>query len=44
MNDQYGASTGVNETDANGQGVRVTARYFLQIFDRKLGRSLQREQ
>jgi len=44
MTDEYGASTGVNETDRDGKGVRVRAKYFMQIFDTKKGRSLQREQ
>lgn len=44
MQDQYGASTGVNETDRDGNGIRVNARYFMQIFDTKKGKSLQREQ
>ena len=44
MQDQYGVSTGVNETDRDGNGIRVNARYFMQIFDTKKGKSLQREQ
>lgn len=44
MTDEYGAATGVNETDRDGKGVRVRARYFMQIFDTKKGRSLQRDQ
>lgn len=44
MTDEYGPQTGVNETDRDGKGVRVKAKYFMQIFDTKKGRSLQREQ
>lgn len=44
MNDDYGASTGINETDRDGRGIRVNARYFMQIFDVNKGQSLQREQ
>jgi hypothetical protein len=45
MPDEYGpVNSGVNETDRDGKGVRVKARYFMQIFDTKKGRSLQREQ
>jgi hypothetical protein len=44
MTDEYGAQMGVNETDRDGKGVRVKARYYMQIFDTKKGRSLQREQ
>lgn len=44
MTDEYGPQTGVNETDRDGKGVRVKARYFMQIFDTKKGSSLQREQ
>jgi len=42
--DEYGSRGGVNETDRDGKGVRVKAKYFMQIFDTKKGRSLQREQ
>lgn len=44
MTDEYSSHGGVNETDRDGKGVRVKARYFMQIFDTKKGESLQREQ
>lgn len=44
MTDEYGEQAGVNETDRDGKGVRVKAKYFMQIFDTKKGHSLQREQ
>lgn len=33
----------LNETDDNGNGLRVTSRYFMQIFDWTKGGSKQRE-
>lgn len=44
MQDEYGAGTGINETDKDGFGIRVTARYFMHIHDTSKGQSLQREQ
>lgn len=44
MTDEYGSRTGVNETDRDGKGVRVKAKYYMQIFDYKKGQSLQRVQ
>lgn len=35
----------LNETDSNNDiGIRVNAKYFMQIFDTFKGKSLQREQ
>ena len=44
MNDEYGADHGLNETDRDGKGVRVKARYFMQIFDTSKASSMQRQQ
>ena len=42
--DAKGVIEAMNETDADGFGVRVNARYFVQIFDFKRSQSLQRSQ
>lgn len=44
MKDGYDTGTGINQTDRDGRGIRVTARYYMQIFDTNKGQSLQREQ
>ena len=44
MKDEYGANTGINETDRDGFGIRVSARYYMHIHDTSKGPSLQREQ
>ena len=44
MKDEYGASSGINETDKDGFGIRVSARYYMHIHDTSKGPSLQREQ
>lgn len=44
MTDEYGSRSGLNETDRDGKGVRVKAKYLMQIFDTKKGQSLQRQQ
>lgn len=41
--DDLGVEEYLNETDSKDQGVRVTARYWLQIFDYTRGGSKQRE-
>jgi hypothetical protein len=33
----------LNETDSNGYGIEVNAKYFIQIFDTKKSASLQRK-
>lgn len=38
--DSKGVDEVLNETEADGMGLRITARYFMQIFDTKKGRSL----
>lgn len=43
MKDEYGASTGINETDKDGFGIRVSAKYYMHIHDTSKGPSLQRE-
>ena len=40
--DHKGNNEGLNETDAQGYGIRVNARYHMQIFDITKGKSLQR--
>lgn len=42
--DGKGVLEALNETDKNEFGVQVSARYFVQIFDFKRARSLQRSQ
>jgi len=34
----------LNETDTNGVGIKVTAKYFVQVFDTVRGVSRQRQQ
>lgn len=40
--DALGLSEPLNETEANGKGIKVTARYQMHIFDFKKGESMQR--
>jgi hypothetical protein len=42
--DDYGLENYLNELDKDGAGIKVTARYYMQIFDMRKGSSLQREQ
>jgi len=42
--DNKGVIEPLNETDSNGQGLQVNAKYFMQIFDYKKAVSKQREQ
>ena len=42
--DNKGVIESLNETDSNGNGLPVNAKYFMQIFDYKKAVSLQREQ
>lgn len=42
--DAKGVVEALNETDAQGFGVQVNARYFMHIFDFKRSKSLQRNQ
>jgi len=42
--DGKGVLEALNETDKNEFGVQVSARYFVQIFDFKRAKSLQRSQ
>lgn len=41
--DNKGVSENLNETEADGLGLRVSARYYMQIHDVVKGKSLQRE-
>ena len=43
QDDNRGVQEILNETDTNGVGIKVTAKYYLQIFDLLKGRSKQRE-
>lgn len=42
--DAKGVVEALNETDKNGFGVQVNARYYMQIFDFKRAKSVQRTQ
>jgi len=42
QDDRKGVGEILNETDARGVGIKVTARYYMQIFDQKAGQSIQR--
>ena len=44
QDDNKGLNEILNETDANGFGIKVNAQYYMQIFDLQKGASLQREQ
>jgi hypothetical protein len=37
MKDGYDFDTGINETDRDNLGIRVNARYYMQIFDTNKG-------
>lgn len=41
--DNLGVGENLNETDKNGYGMKVNARYWLDIFDVNLGKSSQRK-
>jgi len=41
--DSKGLSEALNETDADRLGLRVSARYYMNIFDFMKGKSAQRE-
>ena len=43
QDDNRGVQEILNETDSNGVGIKVTAKYYLQIFDLLKGHSKQRE-
>ena len=45
-NQDEGGLDGPNEVNTfdNSKGIRVNARYYMQIFNTKLGKSLQRDQ
>lgn len=38
--DGKGVQEPLNERDLDGFGIRVSAKYYMQIFDRKKGKSL----
>ena len=40
--DSKGVMEALNETDKDGFGLQVTAKYYMQIFDYKRAQSLQR--
>lgn len=42
--DEFGVDEVLNETSTDGEGIRVTARYYMQIFDYTRSSSKQREQ
>ena len=42
--DNKGVIEPLNETDSQGNGLKVNAKYYMQIFDYKKGKSLQRHQ
>ena len=44
QDDNRGVSENLNETDTNGVGIKVTAKYYMHIFDLLKGSSHQREQ
>jgi hypothetical protein len=44
FDDDNGVEESLNETDADGLGIRSTAKYYMQIFDTVKGVSLQRQQ
>lgn len=41
--DDLGVEEYLNETDSKGDGIRVTAKYLVQIFDTSRSQSKQRE-
>jgi hypothetical protein len=40
FDDQLGVDESLNETEADGMGIRSNARYYMQIFDINKGNSL----
>lgn len=44
FDDDLGIEEALNETDADGFGLRVNALYYLHIFDMQKGASVQRQQ
>jgi hypothetical protein len=44
QDDIRGVEEPLNEIDLDGNGIRVNARYYMHIFDRKLGTSKQKLQ
>jgi len=40
--DDKGVNEELNETDSDDIGLRITAKYYMQIFDRVKGNSVQR--
>jgi hypothetical protein len=42
--DGKGLDEPLNERDLDGDGIRVSAKYYMQIFNTVKGKSLQREQ
>jgi hypothetical protein len=42
VDDQKGVGEVLNETEADQQGLRITAKYYMQIFDTVKGGSVQR--
>lgn len=42
MDDQKGVIEVLNETDADNIGLRISAKYYMQIFDTTKGGSVQR--
>jgi hypothetical protein len=43
FDDDNGVEESLNETEADGLGIRSTAKYYMQIFDTVKGVSLQRQ-
>lgn len=44
QDDNKGVVEILNETDSQGVGIKVNAKYYMQIFDTKNGESKQRQQ
>ena len=42
LDDGRGVHEPLNETNANGTGIQVNAKYYVQIFDRSKTASMQR--
>ena len=40
--DDLGVDEFLNETEADGQGIKVSAKYYMQIFDQARDQSKQR--
>lgn len=43
VDDDKGVVEELNETESDGLGLRITAKYYMQIFDRVKGESVQRQ-